>query len=37
MQWAWAVFHVLIITLQAFLFAVLSVVYLAQAHDVDEH
>jgi F0F1-type ATP synthase membrane subunit a len=27
----------LIITLQAFLFAVLSVVYLAQAHDVDEH
>ena len=37
MQWAWAVFHVLIITLQAFLFAVLSVVYLGQAHDVDEH
>jgi F-type H+-transporting ATPase subunit a len=37
MQWAWAVFHVLIITLQAFIFAVLTVVYLAQAHDVDEH
>ncbi|MCY4144214.1 MAG: F0F1 ATP synthase subunit A [Gammaproteobacteria bacterium] len=35
---AWALFHVLIITLQAFIFAVLSVVYLAQAHDVpDEH
>ena len=37
LQWAWAVFHVLIITLQAFLFAVLSVVYLSQAHDADGH
>ena len=38
LQWAWAVFHVLIITLQAFIFAVLTVVYLAQAHDIqDEH
>jgi F-type H+-transporting ATPase subunit a len=38
LQWAWAVFHVLIITLQAGIFAVLSVVYLAQAHDVEsEH
>jgi F-type H+-transporting ATPase subunit a len=37
MQWAWAVFHVLIISLQAFIFAVLTVVYLAQAHDADEH
>jgi F-type H+-transporting ATPase subunit a len=38
LQWAWAVFHILIITLQAFIFAVLSVVYLAQAHDVaSEH
>lgn len=37
MQWVWAVFHVLIITLQAFIFAVLTIVYLAQAHDVDEH
>ena len=36
-QWVWAVFHVLIITLQAFIFAVLTIVYLAQAHDVDEH
>ena len=38
LQLAWALFHVLIITLQAFIFAVLSVVYLAQAYDVaDEH
>ncbi len=37
LQWAWAMFHVLIITLQAFIFAVLTVVYLAQAHDVEEH
>jgi len=38
LQWGWAVFHVLIITLQAFIFAVLTVVYQAQAHDVmDEH
>ena len=37
LQWAWAVFHVLIITLQAFIFAVLTIVYLAQAHDVEEH
>ena len=37
LQWAWAMFHVLIITLQAFIFAVLTIVYLAQAHDVDEH
>ena len=36
LQWAWAVFHVLIITLQAFIFAVLTVVYMAQAHDVEE-
>ena len=37
LQWAWAVFHVLIITLQAYIFAVLSVVYIAQAHDVEDH
>ena len=36
LQWAWAVFHVLIITLQAFIFSVLTVVYMAQAHDVEE-
>ena len=38
LQWGWAVFHVLIIFLQAFIFTVLTVVYLAQAHEVgDEH
>jgi F-type H+-transporting ATPase subunit a len=37
LQWVWAVFHVLVITLQAFIFAVLTIVYLAQAHDADEH
>jgi F-type H+-transporting ATPase subunit a len=38
LQWGWALFHVLIITLQAFIFAVLTVVYMAQAHDVmEEH
>ena len=37
MQWVWAVFHVLIITLQAFIFAVLTIVYHAQAHEVEDH
>ena len=38
LQWAWAVFHILVITLQAFIFMVLTVVYMAMAHDVmDEH
>jgi F-type H+-transporting ATPase subunit a len=36
LQWAWALFHVLIITLQAFIFAVLTVVYMAQAYEVEE-
>ncbi len=36
LQWAWAVFHVLIITLQAFIFSVLTIVYMAQAYDVSE-
>ena len=36
LQWAWAVFHVLIITLQAFVFMVLTIVYMAMAHDVPE-
>ena len=36
LQWAWAMFHVLIITLQAFIFAILTVVYLAQAYDTGE-
>ena len=37
LQWMWAAFHIIVITLQAFVFAVLTIVYLAQAHDVDEH
>jgi len=38
LQWAWAVFHILVIALQAFVFMVLSTVYMAMAHDVhDEH
>lgn len=36
LQLGWAVFHVIIITLQAFIFAVLTIVYLAQAHEVEE-
>ncbi|MDC1340957.1 F0F1 ATP synthase subunit A [Oceanospirillaceae bacterium] len=36
-QWVlsvpWALFHILIITLQAFIFMVLTIVYLAMAHD----
>ena len=31
--WAWAVFHILIITLQAFVFMMLALVYIGQAHD----
>ncbi len=37
LQWAWAVFHILIIALQAFVFMILTIVYLTQAHAVDEH
>jgi F-type H+-transporting ATPase subunit a len=33
LTWAWAVFHILIILLQAFIFMVLSVVYVAMAHE----
>lgn len=33
LQWAWAVFHILVITLQAFVFMVLTTVYMAMAHD----
>ncbi|EAR62559.1 F0F1 ATP synthase subunit A [Neptuniibacter caesariensis] len=36
-QWVlsvpWAIFHILVITLQAFIFMVLTIVYLAMAHD----
>lgn len=38
-QWTlaipWAIFHILIITLQAFIFMVLTIVYLSQAHATD--
>jgi F-type H+-transporting ATPase subunit a len=36
LHWAWAVFHLLVVPLQAFIFTVLAVVYLAQAHEVEE-
>ena len=40
-QWAlsvpWAIFHILIIALQAFVFMMLTIVYLTQAHDTGEH
>ncbi|GAB2189910.1 F0F1 ATP synthase subunit A [Sessilibacter sp. MAH1] len=37
LQWAWAVFHILVITLQAFVFMVLTTVYMAMAHDTGEN
>jgi F-type H+-transporting ATPase subunit a len=33
LSWPWAVFHILIITLQAFIFMVLTIVYLSMAHE----
>ena len=33
----WAIFHILIIALQAFVFMILTIVYLTQAHDTGEH
>ena len=33
MQWIWAVFHLLVIPLQAFIFMVLTIVYLSAAHE----
>ena len=36
LQFGWAVLHVLIITIQAFVFMVLTIVYMAMAHEVDE-
>jgi F-type H+-transporting ATPase subunit a len=36
LQWAWAVFHILVITLQAFVFMVLTIVYMAGAHHVED-
>ncbi|MBQ9578571.1 MAG: F0F1 ATP synthase subunit A, partial [Ottowia sp.] len=29
---AWAIFHILIITLQAFIFMMLTLIYVGQAH-----
>lgn len=33
LQWMWAVFHILVIPLQAFIFMVLTLVYLSAAHE----
>lgn len=33
LQMGWAIFHILVITLQAFIFMVLTTVYMAMAHD----
>ncbi len=33
----WALFHILVITLQAFIFMMLTIVYLAQASEHEEH
>jgi len=33
LHFGWAVFHILVIVLQAFIFMMLTIVYLAQAHD----
>jgi len=32
LQWAWAVFHILIVLLQAFIFMTLAIVYMDMAH-----
>ncbi|MFP4062976.1 MAG: F0F1 ATP synthase subunit A [Guyparkeria sp.] len=34
---AWIAFHILVITLQAFIFMVLTIVYIGMAHTQDEH
>lgn len=31
--WIWAVFHILVITLQAYIFMMLSIIYISQAHE----
>jgi F-type H+-transporting ATPase subunit a len=40
-QWSlslpWAIFHILIVVLQAFIFMVLTIVYMDMAYTVDEH
>ena len=37
LQLGWAIFHILIITLQAFIFMTLTIVYMDMAHAVEEH
>ena len=33
----WAIFHILVITLQAYIFMMLTIVYLSMAHSSSEH
>ncbi|NNC65853.1 MAG: F0F1 ATP synthase subunit A, partial [Gammaproteobacteria bacterium] len=35
LHFGWAVFHVLVVTLQAFIFMMLTIVYLSSAHEVE--
>ncbi len=41
LQWTlaipWALFHILIISLQAFVFMILTIVYVTQAHETEDH
>lgn len=42
LQWMlavpWAIFHILVITLQAYIFMMLTIVYLSQSHEIhDSH
>jgi F-type H+-transporting ATPase subunit a len=36
LHFGWAVFHILVIALQAYIFMMLTIVYLAQANDTGE-
>jgi F-type H+-transporting ATPase subunit a len=36
LHFGWALFHILVITLQAYIFMMLTIVYLSQAHDTGE-
>lgn len=36
LHFLWALFHILVVTLQAFIFMMLTIVYLSQAHDTSE-
>jgi F-type H+-transporting ATPase subunit a len=36
-QVGWAIFHILVIVLQAFIFMVLTIVYMAMAHETGDH